>query len=441
MPTATTDREIARLAGPALVALLAEPVYLLVDTAVVGHLGSPQLSGLAVASSILLTATSLCVFLAYGTTASVARLLGAGDHRAAADDAVQGLWLGLGVGLGLALVLAAAGAPLVQVLGARGEVADHALLYLRISLVGLPALLLALAGTGYLRGLQDTRTPLLVAVGTAALNLVLEVVLIYGFDLGLGASAAGTVVAQGVGGAVYVVAVVRGARSAGGRLRPRWRALGRLVRVGFDLFLRTAALRGSLLVLVAVATRIGDDDVAAHQIGFEVWSFLAMGLDALAIAGQALVGRLLGAGDLAGARWAGQRLLRFGLLAGVATGALVLAVSGVLPGAFTDDPAVAELVRLVLVWVAVLQPVAAVAFVLDGVLIGAGDQRFLAWAMGGAALVLLAAAPPVLPLGLGLGWVWAAFATFMVARAAVLGLRYRGDAWLVGGAPAHHRRA
>ncbi|HEX2578416.1 MAG TPA: MATE family efflux transporter, partial [Aquihabitans sp.] len=258
--TRSYDREILRLAGPALVTLLAEPAYLLVDTAVVGHLGTAQLSGLAVATAVLLTAYSLCIFLAYGTTAAVARLIGAGDRRAAAHQAVQGLWLGAGVGVLLALVLAAASEPFVRALGAEGDVATNALVYLRLSLPGLPFLLLTLAGTGYLRGLQDTRTPLVVALGTAAVNLVLELLLVVGFDQGIGASAVSTVLAQVAGGAVYLRAVGRAARADGAGWRPDLAAQRRLVRVGADLMVRTAALRGSLVALTAVATRIGPRD-------------------------------------------------------------------------------------------------------------------------------------------------------------------------------------
>jgi putative MATE family efflux protein len=430
------DREILRLAGPAFVTLLAEPVYLLADTAVVGHLGTAQLGGLAVAASILLTAHSLCIFLAYGTTAAVARLVGAGEHREATHQAVQGVWLGALVGVALALVLALASEPLVRALGAEGDVATNALVYLRISLLGLPFLLVVLAGTGYLRGVQDTRTPLAVAVLTATLNLVLELVLIYGFGQGIGASALSTVVAQVVGAAIYLAVVARGGRAADVSLAPHLRTQRRLLVVGRDLVVRTAALRGSLVVLTAVAARIGPASVAAHQVAFEIWSFFAMALDALAIAAQAMVGRLLGAGRADDARAAGRRLLVLGVVGGALTTAVVLALSPLLPPVFTSDDEVADRIRLLLVWVAVLQPLAAVAFVLDGVLIGAGDQRFLAWAMAGAAAAMAVALVPVLPLGLGIGWVWAAFGVLMAVRVATLVVRFRGDRWTVLGASA-----
>jgi putative MATE family efflux protein len=428
------DREIVRLAVPAFGALIAEPLYVLADTAVVGHLGTAQLGGLAVASSVLLTLYAVFVFLAYGTTAAVSRLLGAGDEREAAHQAVQSLWLALLAGIGLAVVGAVLAEPVVGALGADGAVRTNALVYLRISLVGIPSLLLVLAGTGYLRGLQDTRTPLVVAAGTSVLNLALQLVLIYGFDQGIGASALSTVVAQTAGAAVYVWRVAGPARRLGADLRPHPASLRRLAVVGRDLLLRTAALRVALMAGTAVATRIGTDDLAAYEISFQVWSFLAFVLDAIAIAGQAIVGRFLGAGQAGHARSASRRMLEIGVVVGVVVGLVVLALRTTLPHVFTDDDAVVDLAAFTLVWVAVLQPVNAIAFVLDGVLIGAGDMRFLAWAMAGASAVFVPAAGAVLVLGLGIGWLWAALGLLMTARAAALLWRFAGDRWIVLGA-------
>jgi len=428
------DREIARLAVPALGALIAEPLYVLTDTAIVGHLGTPQLGGLAVASTILLTLYTVFVFLAYGTTAAVSRLLGAGDERQAAHEAVQSLWLAALIGAALVVVGLVGADALVSLMGATGEVRANALVYLRISLFGVPALLIMLAGTGYLRGLQDTRTPLVIAVGTGALNLVLEVALVYGLDRGIGASALTTVVAQWVAAGIYLHRVGGAARSHGVGLRPQAASLRRLGVVGRDLLVRTMALRASLLVATAVATRIGTVEVAAHQIAFEIWSFLALALDAIAIAGQAMVGRALGARDGDGARGASRRMIEWAIVLGVLVGTALFAVRTMLPGLFTDDPAVADLTAVVLVWVAVLQPVNAVAFVLDGILIGAGDMRFLAWAMAAAAAVFIPAALAVAVVGAGLGWLWAALALLMLTRAAVLLVRYLGDRWVVLGA-------
>ena len=428
------DREILKLAGPAFVTLLAEPLYLLVDTAVVGHLGTDQLGGLAVASSILVTVFSLSIFLAYGTTAAVARLLGAGDDTQAAHQAVQGMWLAVGVGVVFAVLIGWGSGPLVSLLGASGSVRTNALVYLRISLFGLPFLLVTLAGTGYLRGLQDTRTPLVVSIGTSMLNLVLEVALVYGFAQGIGASALSTVIAQGIGALVYVFVATKAARLAGASMAPHFATQRRLIRVGADLVIRTAALRGSLLALTAIAARIGTVQVAAHQIAFEIWNLLAFALDALAIAAQAMVGRYLGAGNAAAARAASQRLVVLGLFGSACTTVLVLAISPFLPSLFTGDPAVAHQAVRLLWWVAGMQVVCAVAFVLDGVLIGAGDQRFLAWSMVGAAAVMGLMLAPVLPLGLGIEGVWAAFGALMVMRAVVLWWRLRSDRWLVTGA-------
>ena len=428
------DRDIARLAIPAVGALAAEPLYLLTDTAIVGRLGTPQLGGLAVAASLLLTTYSAFIFLAYGTTGTVARLLGAGHPERAAAQGIQALWLAGGVGVVLAALGLAFAEPAVRLLGADAEVVPFALTYLRISMVGVPSLLLVLAGTGYLRGLQDTRTPLVVAVASAVGNLVLEVVLVFGFDTGIAGSAWSTVAVQTVAAIVYLRLVGGHARRLGASLRPDRAALTALATVSRDLFVRTVALRASLLVATAVAARTGVVDLGAHQVAFELWSFLALVLDAIAIAGQAMVGRLLGAGDGPGARAASRRMLQWGVVAGLAFGVVVAALSGVLPRLFTDDPAVARLASFLLLWVAALQVVNAVVFVLDGVLIGAGDLRHLAWAMTVAALAFVPAAVAVRILDLGINWLWAAIALLMLTRLVTLGARWRGGSWAIVGA-------
>lgn len=428
------DREIARLAIPAVGALAAEPLYILTDTAIVGRLGTEQLGGLAVAATLVLTGYSVFIFLAYGTTGTVARLLGAGQTARAAHQGVQALWLALGIGVALAATGLVLARPAVSLMGAGPEVAPYALTYLRISMVGVPSLLLVLAGTGYLRGLQDTRTPLVVAVCSAVANLVIELVLVFGFDAGIAGSAWSTVIAQTGAAAVYLAIVGRHVRVERVGLRPDRAALGALATVSRDLFVRTAALRASLTIATAVAARIGVVDLGAHQVAFEIWSFLALVLDAIAIAGQAMVGRLLGADDAAGARAASRRMVEWGVVAGLVLAATVLALSGVLPGVFTNDPEVARLAGFLLVFVAVLQPVNAVVFVLDGVLIGAGDLRYLAWAMTLAALAFVPVALAVLATGAGIGWLWGGLVVLMAARLVALGLRWRSGAWAVAGA-------
>ena len=428
------DREIARLAVPAFGALIAEPVYVLTDTAIIGHLGTPQLAGLAVAAAILVTGYSIFIFLAYGTTAAVARLIGAGDERAATAQAVQGVWLALAVSLPVTVAGAVLAGPLVRWFGATGAAAGYGQTYLRISALGVPATLMTYAAVGWLRGRQDTRTPLLVAVVSAGVNLVLELVLILGLGYGVGASAASTVLVQWGALAVYLLGMGRQARSLRVPLRPVGRSVGRLARVGLDLLVRTIALRLALTAATVVAARLGTAQVAAHQVAFELWNALALALDAIAIAAQALVGRLLGAGDVAAARGATRRMIELGLGFGLLVGLVLLALRGTLPHVFTDDPEVLRLASFVLLFAAVLQPVNAVVFVLDGVLMGAGDMRFLAVSTVAAAALFLAAAAVLLATGAGLGWLWTALGGLMLARLALLATRIRTDAWLVAGA-------
>jgi putative MATE family efflux protein len=417
------DREIFRLALPALGALIAEPLYVLTDTAIVGHLGTPQLAGLSLASGILLTAFAVFIFLAYGTTAAVARRIGAGQPREAAHEAVQALWLAALIGAVMLVIGIATAGPIVRALGHDPAVEHYAYVYLRISLLGLPAQLVTFAGVGYLRGTQDTRRPLLIAVVAALLNLVLEVTLVYGFDQGLGASAAGTVIAQWTAAAWYVAGIRTAVAQWHVRLAPVWRTIGQLAMVGRDLFVRTVALRGSFLVGTIVAARIGTTDLAAYEVVFAVWALSAMGLDALAIAGQAIVGRCLGAGDAIEAR-----------LAAAGCAVAMIALRTPLAAVFSDDPAVRHLAAFGLMLVGLMQPLGGAVFALDGILIGAGDQRYLAWAMSLVGLVFTACSLGVLAAGAGIGWLWGAVGVLTLGRFIGLWPRYRTNAWATIGA-------
>jgi putative MATE family efflux protein len=428
------DRELLGLAIPALGALLAEPLYVLTDTAVVGHLGTAQLGGLGVASGALMFGYGLCIFLAYGTTAAVARLSGAGEQHRAAEQAVQSLWLALGLGVVLAVVGSTMSDGLIGMLGAEGETARHAGTYLRISLLGAPAMLLMLAGVGYLRGLRDTVRPLWVAVGTAILNLVLELVLVFGLDMGIGASAAATVVAQWAGAGCFIIWIGREVRRHGVPLHPRPGSIVRLLTVSSQLLVRNLSLTGTFLVGTAVAARIGDVEVAAHQVAFQTWMLLVLMMDAAAIAAQTMVGERLGAGDTAAARRIGTRTIIWSVAVGV-LGGLVLAIwRGDVAGIFTSDPDVVAVAGFLLLHSALMAPLGAVAFALDGVLIGAGDQRFMATAMVGAAGLAITAMVVGRMADLGIGWLWAAFWLFFAARSMILGLRFLGDRWQVVGA-------
>jgi putative MATE family efflux protein len=431
------DRDIVRLAFPALLTLVAEPLFLLADAAIVGHLGTPQLAGLGVAGVVLQTVVGLCVFLAYGTTAAVSRSLGAGDLRRALALGVDGLWLAMPVGVAATLLGVAFAGPLVRAFGADDEVSRQAETYLRIASLGITPLLLMLAATGVLRGLQDTRTPLVVAVAGNVLNVVLNLLLVYPADLGLAGSALGSVLAQWAMAAALVLAVVRGARRHGAPLGPDRRGILAAARAGVPLVVRTLTLRAALLVTtyaVVLAADGDSTDLAAHQLAFTIWGFLAFVLDAIAIAAQALTGRYLGAGNAAEARAVTGRMIGWGWAAGAVTGLVIAAASPVLPALFTNDDAVRDLLVPVLLVIAVGQPLCGVVFVLDGVLIGAGDGTYLAWA---GLVVLLVFAPVVLLTGRELGGlmaVWVVFsAVFMGVRAVVLLARARGDRWMVLG--------
>jgi putative MATE family efflux protein len=429
------DREILRLAVPAFLALVAEPLFLLADSAIVGHLGTVQLAGLGIAGAVLSTLISLCVFLAYGTTASVARRIGAGDVRGALAQGIDGVWLAVVIGLATTAVAVVLTPALVALFGAGERVADQAETYLRIGVVGAVPLLVMLATTGILRGLQDTRTPLVVAVGGNLANVALNLWLVYGLDLGIAGSALGTVVAQSASAGVLVTVVVRAARRHGAPLRPSPAGIRGAGSAGVPLLLRTVTLRASLLVMTYGATTLGDTQLAAMQIAMTLWTFLAFALDAIAIAAQAITGRFLGAGDRDGTRVITRRMLRWGLVSGLVTGAALAAASPVLGPLFTDDAHVRGLLVPVLVVAALAQPLAGVVFVLDGVLIGAGDGRYLAWA-GLVVLVVFAPAAWLAVAGGGtLVWLWVAFGiAFMGGRAVVLLSRAASDAWMRLGA-------
>lgn len=429
-----TDREILRLAVPAFLALVAEPLFLLADSAIVGHLGTAPLAGLGVAGVVLQTIVGLCVFLAYGTTASVARRLGAGDRSGALAQGVDGMWLAVLIGALVTAPTLALARPLATLVGAHGEVVDQATSYLRIASLGITPLLLMLAATGVLRGLQDTRTPLVVAVVGNAANVALNLLLVYGVHLGIRGSALGSVLAQLASAAALVAVVARGARRQRISLRPHLGGIRRAARAGVALVVRTLTLRAALLVTTYAVTRLPGDQaghLAAHQVAFTLWSFLAFVLDAIAIAAQAITGRALGAGSREETRRLTDRMVRWGLVSGAVTGLALAAVSPWVGALFTDSGTVRHLLVPVLLVAAVSQPVCGVVFVLDGVLIGAGDGRYLA--AGGLAVLALYA--PVALLMHSLLLVWVAFSVvFMGARLTVLVLRARGRAWMVVGA-------
>lgn len=430
----STDRRILAISIPAFAALISEPLMLVADTAIVGHLGRTELAGLAAASNVLMTVAGLCVFLAYSGTATVSRYAGAGDDRRALSSAVGSIWLAAGLGVALALGLAVFAEPLARSLSSSDQVASLAHEYLLIATASIPAMLLVLAATGALRGLLDLRTPLVAMVVANLVNVALTVSFVHGLGLGLRGAATGLVIAQWLAATWLCLVVVRRARTAGASTRPRVAEILTAALDGVPLLVRTLTLRISLLIATAVAAGLGDAPLAAHQIATTIVSFLAFALDALAIAGQTLTGRSLGAADADGTRALTRRMIGWGIGAGVVFGAIIAVTAPLLARGFTSDESVQTTVIPALLVVAAIQPLSGIVFVLDGILMGAGDGVFLAWA---GAIVLAVYAPGAIAvgvLGASFTWLWAAYGLFMAARLSTLWWRQHGEAWMVLGA-------
>ena len=428
------DRRIVAVAVPAFFALVTEPLMLLADTAIIGHLGTPQLGGLAAASVVLGTVVGLCVFLAYGSTASVARHHGAGDERTAYGLAVSSLWLAVGLGLGLGAIVAGTSGTLADALSSSPAVASHARDYLLVSALGLPAMLLLLAATGALRGVLDLRTPLVATIVANLLNVVLNLVLVYGLDLGVRGAATGTVIAQWIAATWLVTAVVRRARPARASVRPRITEILSAAAQGVPLVVRTLTLRVAVVLAALVAAGLGDVQLAAHQVAATIVAFLAFALDAIAIAAQTLTGRTLGAGDAAGTRELTRRMIRWGVGTGLVAAVALAVAAPWIPHLFTSDPAVRSALVPALLVVAAVQPLSGVVFVLDGVLIGAGDGTYLAVAGLATLVVYVPLVVLVGTTGAGFTWLWVAYGGFIAARLATLWRRQRGDTWMLLGA-------
>ena len=424
------DREILKLAVPALGALAAEPLYILTDTAIVGHLGRSQLAALGAAATVL-SVLATFNFLQYGTTAQVARASGAGADETARRLGAQALWLSLGVGIVLAGAIALFAEPIVALVGVDGKTADYAATYLRIVAIGVPSFFLALGGQGYLRGVSELTAPLVVIVLGNVLNVILEVLFVYGLDWGIEGSAWGTAIAQSCMGVGFLWLILR--RVGRAHIAPVLALARRLLSVGKFLFLRTIALIGAFVLAGAVVARTGDAELGAYQISFQLFTFLALVLDAIAIAGQIIVGRELGAGRPQRAFAASVRMIVLSVVAGGAFAVVLLALSEVLPRIFTSDAEV--LAQCALLWpiFALMQPANGAVFALDGILIGASDGPYIAASMA----VAFALCGIVLAVALAAGWgvrgVWAALAVLIAARLVTMTARFVRRRWLVTG--------
>lgn len=432
--TATADvatRRLLGLAASAFVVLAAEPLYLLVDTAVVGHLGATALSGLGIAAALMGLLLLIGTFVEYGTTSRAARWFGAQRHDAAVNEGVQASWLAVIIGLVVIALGEAFADPLIGLLaGSNPDTQQAAESWFRIAVVGTPGVLLVLAGNGWMRGVQDTRRPVRIVVIANALSAAASPVLVYPLHLGLQGSAIANVGAQVVGGGLFLRAL-HGSTSA---TRPQWTVMRAQLVVGRDLVVRSAAFQVAFLTAAGVASRMGSAQIAAHQIGLQLWEFTALLLDSFAIAAQSLVGAALGASDETGARRMAWQVAGYGLWAGCGFSVLFAAGWRLVPQAFTSSPAVQHQAHLLWPWLVAMLPAAGIVFALDGVLIGAGDVGFM------RTLTLIAAVGAFAPLNVaalhwhwGIGGVWAGLAAFIGVRLIGMVWRTRGRHWLVLG--------
>ena len=431
---AASGRRIAGLALPALGVLAAEPIYLLFDLAVVGRLGALPLAGLAIGGLILSTLSSQMTFLSYGTTARSARFFGAGDRGSAVGEGVQATWLALGLGVLIVVAVQALAVPLVSALAAGGDIAAEALPWVRIAIVGVPAILVSAAGNGWMRGVQDTVRPLRYVVAGFALSAVLCPLLVYGWlslpRLELVGSAVANLVGQWVAAVLFIGALL--VERVPRHIQPA--VLRAQIVMGRDLLLRTMAFQACFVSAGAVAARFGAAAVAAHQVVLQLWNFLALVLDSLAIAAQSLVGAALGAGDLAHAKSVAWRVTIFSALASVVLAVIFAVGASVFPSVFTDDRSVLDAIEVPWWFMVAQLPIAGIVFALDGVLLGAGDAKF----MRNATLIsALAGFLPLIWLSLAYRWgllgIWSGLSTFMVLRLLFVGWRAFSGRWLVPG--------
>jgi len=428
---AAIDKDILRLALPALGALIAEPIFLLSDTAMVGHLGAGALGSLAIASTILQTVLGLMIFLAYATTPRVAKRMGSGDRAGAITAGFDGIWLALCTSVLLIII----GLPLLDTVIAAFDpgpgITEGAHSYLAISWWGLPFMLTVIAATGLLRGLQDTKTPLVVAAVGCVANIGLNALFIYGLDMGVAGSAMGTVLAQAGMCTVYLVISVRAARRLHASVRPDWSGVFTSAKTSGWLLVRNASLRAALIILVFIATSMGTTDLAAIQVAQSLFFALALALDSLAIAGQAMIGLELGAKNIDAVAAINRRLCLWGIVFGIVVGIVLFAGAGIIPQAFASDPQVVAALGTLLPILAVSMPIAGYVFVLDGVLMGAEDARYLALAQLVAVIGYAILLVPIVGLWPGAPGLWAAFCIgFVGFRALTLGWRVRNRAWI-----------
>lgn len=434
VPEATAGR-IFGLAVPALGVLAAEPLYLLFDIAVVGRLGALALAGLAIGGLVLAQVSTQLTFLSYGTTARAARFHGAGRRDAAVAEGVQATWLALAVGTAILIVGQLLAEPVAALIAGDEQIAEAAVSWLRVALFGAPLILVGLAGNGWMRGVQDTARPLRYVLAGLALSAVLCPLLVHGLAGAprweLVGSAVANVAGQSVSAALFVGALLR----SGVPLRPQRTVIAAQVRLGRDLIARSLAFQACFLSAAAVAARFGAAAVAAHQVVLQLWNFVSLTLDSLAVAAQALVGAALGGGARSDAKRLAWRITAWSTVFATALALVFLGGGDAIPALFTSDPGVLEQIDVAWWFFVALLPVAGVVFALDGVLLGAGDAAFLRTATLASALFgFLPLVWCSLVWDWGLAGIWTGLTVFIVFRMAAVVWRTRSGRWAVTGA-------
>ncbi|NLU81475.1 MATE family efflux transporter [Rhodococcus sp. HNM0569] len=434
-PDTASARRVFGLAFPALGVLAAEPLYLLFDTAVVGRLGALPLAGLAVGGLILAQVSTQLTFLSYGTTARASRMHGAGDERGAVGEGVQATWLAALVGVVIVAVVQVVARPVVSLVAGGHDIAAAAESWLRIAVLGAPMILIGMAGNGWMRGVQNTIRPLRLVVTGLVVSALVCPLLVHGLwgapRLGLEGSAIANVAGQSVSAVLFVRALV----AERVPLAPRPAVMRAQALLGRDLILRSLAFQACFLSAAAVASRFGAAAVAAHQVVLQLWNFVTLTLDSLAIAAQTLVGAALGGGAVAGARRLAWRITWWSAAFAVLLAAAFAAGHTVVPRLFTTDAAVLGEMDVAWWFFVAIIPVAGIVFALDGVLLGAGDVKFLRNATLACALIGFL---PLIWLSLAYGWglagVWTGLVVFVALRMCAVVGRTLSGRWAVAGA-------
>lgn len=428
MTAAITPRQIFALALPALGVLAANPLYLLLDTAVVGRLGTAELAALAAGAAIQSTVTTQLTFLSYGTTARSSRLYGAGKREGAVAEGVQATWVAVVVGLCLSTLIWTLAQPIAYWLTNDTDTSIAAASWMRVAALAIPLTLIIMAGNGWMRGVQNTRLPLKLTLAGLIPGAVLLPILVDRF--GLVGSAIANVIGMGIAAALFLIVLVREHSQSGGGWAPNWSIISQQLVLGRDLILRSLSFQISLLAAAAVAGRFGVAVLAAHQIMLQLWNFLTLVLDSMAIAAQTLTGAALGTGQIERAKSVGVQAARYSTIFGLVLAAVFAVLARPIQSVFTQDAAVfAELT--VPWWLLIAMIVTGgVVFALDGVLLGASDAAFL---RNLTITSVLGTFVPITLLSVQFGWgltgIWAGHLASVLLRLAGVVWRFRSMRW------------